>query len=47
MLGVEPPTSGLLGQNTDTRLSWHVRLNSVKVCAQQSMPNNLQFGSWQ
>ena len=26
---------------------WQVSLKGVKVCAQQSMPNRLQFGSGQ
>ena len=36
MLGVEPQTSGLLGQNSTTRPTWQVRLQGVKVCAQKA-----------
>ena len=45
MLGVEPQTSGLSGQNPTATPTWRVRMKDVKVCAQQNMSNQLQFGS--
>ena len=47
MLGFEPETSGLQGQNSGTRPTWQVRLEGVKVCAQQDMSSHLQLGSGQ
>ena len=47
MLGVEPRTSGLLGQKYTTRPPWPVSLKGVKVYAQQSMTIDLQGGSGQ
>ena len=38
MLGVEPQTS-------TTRPTWQVTMEGVKVCAQQSMSNHMQFSS--
>ena len=45
MLGFEPPTCGLGGQNYTTRPPWQVRLKGFKVCAQQSMTNHWQGGN--
>ena len=47
MLVFEPLTSGLWGRNYTTRPPWQVSLKGVKVCAQQSMTNHLQFGDGQ
>ena len=46
VLGFEPQTL-VLGQNCTTRPTWQVSLKGIKVCAQRSMSNYLQFGSGQ
>ena len=45
MLGFQPETSGLGGQNSITRPTWQVIVEYVKVKAKQSMSSHLQFGS--
>ena len=47
MLGVEPQTSGIRAQNSTARPTWQVRVKSVEICDQQSMPNHLPAGNWQ
>ena len=46
MLGVEPPTSGLWGQNSTTTPTWQVKLKGVKVCAHQKHDQSFAIRQW-